>query len=71
MLTSVERFNNSQQLYIMGLIPSLSKNQFSGEKGYRMLSAQIIQDQLIENSTNSIARSIRFNSNIMFQIKMI
>ncbi len=66
-----EHFNDCQQLIVVSLIVSLSRNHFSGEKGYRMLLAQIIQSQLTEDSTNSIARSIRFNLDMTLRIKMI
>ncbi len=71
MLLSLEHFNNSQQLSVMGLISSLSRNHLSWEKSYWMLLAQIIRDQLTENSTNSIARNIRLNLDMIFRIKMI
>ena len=66
-----ERFNNGQQLALVALIPSLGWNHLSGKKGYRILLARIIQDQLTENLTNSIARSICFNSDMTLRIKMI
>ncbi len=68
---SLERFNDCQQLTVVGLILSLCRNHLSGEKGYQMPSAQIIRGQLTENFTNSIARSIRHNSNMTLRIKMI
>ncbi len=37
-----ERFNNGQQLAVMGLISNLSRNHLSKEKGYRIPLAQII-----------------------------
>ncbi len=70
-LLSFEGLNDSQQLAVVGLIPSLCRNHLSGEKGYRMPSAQIIRSQLTENPTNSIARSIRLNSDMTLRIKMI
>ncbi len=69
--SSLESFNDGQQLAVVGLIPSLCRNHLSGEKGYRMPSARIIRDQLTENSTNSIVRSIRLNSDMTLLIKMI
>ncbi len=71
MSPGLEGFNDGQQLAVVGLIPSLCRNHLPGEKGYRMPLAQIIQGQLIENSTNSIAKSIRLNSDMTLQIKMI
>ncbi len=68
---SLEGFNNCQQLLVVGLISSLYRNHLSGEKSYRMPSAQVIRGQLTENSTNSIARSIRLNLDMTFRIKMI
>ena len=55
----------------MDFIPSFSKNHFSGEKDDWMLLAQIIQSELTENFTNNIARNIRLNLDITFQIKKI
>ncbi len=71
MSPSLEDFNNGQQLAVMGLIPSLCRNHLSREIGYRMSSAQIIRGQLTEDSTYSIARSIRLNSDMTLQIKII
>ncbi len=71
MSPSLEDFNNCQQLAIVGLISSFCWNHLSGEKGYRMPSARIIRGQLTENSTNSIARSIRLNSDMTLRIEMI
>ncbi len=70
-LPSFNGFNNCQQFTIVSLIPSLSKNHLSGKKSYWMPSARIIQSQLTENSINSIARSIRFNSDRTLRIKII
>ncbi len=67
----LESFNDGQQLAIVGLIPGLCRNHLSGEKGHRMPSARIIQSQLTEDSTNSIARNIRLNSDMTFRIKMV
>ncbi len=67
----LESFNDGQQLAVVGLVPGLCRNHLSGEKGHRMLSAQIIRSQLTEDSTNSIARSIRLNSNMTLRIKMV
>ena len=39
----------------MSLISSLSRNHLLRKEGYQMLLAQIIRDQLTEDSTNSIA----------------
>ena len=61
---SLERFNNCQQLTIVGLISSLCWNHLSGKKGHQMLSAQSIRGQLTKNSTNSIAQNTRLNSDI-------
>ena len=36
-----------------------------------MLLAQIVLDQLTEDSTNSIAWYIRFNPDMMFRIKVV
>ncbi len=33
---SFEYFNDCQQLTVVGLIPSFSRNHLSGEKGYQM-----------------------------------
>ena len=55
----------------MSLIPGLIRNHFLQEKGHWMPSAQIIQGQLTEDSTNSIARYIRLNPDMMFQIKVV
>ncbi len=71
MSPSLEGFNNGQQLAVVGLIPSLCRNHLSREKGYQIPSAQIIRGQLIKNSTNSIAKSIRLNSDMTLRIKMI
>ncbi len=71
MSPGLEGFNDGQELAVVGLIPSLCWNHLSGEKGYRMTSAQIIRGQLTEDSTNSIARSIRLNSDMTLRIKMI
>ncbi len=68
---SLKCFNNCQQLAVVGLIPSLCRNYLSGEKGYRILSARIIQGQLTENPTNSIVRSIRLNLDMTLRIEMI
>ncbi len=70
-LLCFEHFNDGQQLIVVGLITSLCRNHLFGEKAYRIPSAQIIRDQLTENSTNSIARSIRLNLDMTLQIKMI
>ncbi len=70
-LPSFERFKDCQQFTVVGLIPSLSRKHLSGEKGYQMAPARIIEGQLTENSTNSIARSIRLNLNMILRIKMI
>ncbi len=71
MSLSLESFNNCQQLAIVDLILSLCQNYLSGEKGYWILSAQIMRGQLNKNSTNSIARSIHLNSNMTLRIEMI
>ncbi len=68
---SLERFNDCQQLTVIGLIPSLCRNHLSRKKGYRMPSAQIIRSQLTEDSTNSIARNIHLTSDMMLRIEMI
>ncbi len=68
---SLEGFNNSQQLPIVGLILSLCQNHLSREKSYRIPLARVIRGQLIQNSTNSIAKNIRLNLNMTFQIKII
>ena len=68
---SFKCFNNYQQLTVVGLIPNFSKNHLSGKKDYWMPLAQIIRDQLIENSTNSLAQSIYLNLDITLRIKMI
>ncbi len=70
-LLSLEGFNNGQQLAVVGFIPGLCRNHFSGEKGHRMPSARIIRSQLTEDSTNSIARSICHNSDMTLRIKMV
>ncbi len=67
----LEDFNNSQQLAIVGLIPTLYRNHLLGKKGYRIPLARIVQDQLTEDSTNIIAKSIRLNSDMTLWIKMI
>ncbi len=68
-LLSLKCFNNSQQFPIVSFIPSLSKNYLSRKKNYQMSSAQIIRGQLTKNSTNSIAKCIRFNLDMTFWIK--
>ncbi len=68
---SLEGFNDGQQLAVVGLILSLCRNHLSGEKSYRMPLARIIRGQLTENSTNSIARNIRLNTDMTLRIKMI
>ena len=55
----------------MGFLPSLGWNYLYEEKAYRMALAQIIQSQLTENLTNSIAQSIHLNSDMTLWIKMI
>ncbi len=69
--SGLEDFNDGQQLAVIGLILGLCWNHLSREKGYQIPSAQIIRGQLTENPTNSIARSIRLNSDMMLRIKMI
>ena len=56
MLSSLKRFNNSQQLAIVGLILYFSKNHLLTKKDYQMPLTQIIRNQLTENYTNCIAR---------------
>ncbi len=68
---SFKRFNDGQQLAVVGLIPSLSSSYLFGEKSYQMLSAWIIRGQQTKNSINSIVRSIRLNLDTMLQIEMI
>ncbi len=68
---SLKGFNNGQQLAVLGLIPSLYRNHLTGEKSCWMSSVLILQGQLTENSTNSIARSIRLNPDRTLRIKMI
>ncbi len=71
MLPSLEYFNNGQQLHIVGLIPSLSRNHLSREKDYRIPLAQIIWGQLTKNPTHSIVRSICLNFDMTLWIKMM
>ncbi len=68
---SLEGLNNGQQLAVVDLILGFYRNHLSREKSHRMLSARIIRSQLTEDSTNSIARSIRLNSDMTLRIKMI
>ncbi len=67
----LEDFNNAQQLAVIGFIPSFCWNHLPGEKGYQIPLSRIIQGQLTENYTNSIARSIRLNLDMILRIKMI
>ena len=53
----------------MSLIPGLSWNHLLREEGHRMPLAQIVRSQLTEDSTNSIARCIRFNPDMTFRMK--
>ena len=55
----------------MSLISGLSRNYLLRKKGHRMPLAQIIQGQLIEDSTNSIARYIRLNPDMIFRIEVV
>ncbi len=71
MSPSLEGFKDCQQLPVVGLISSLCRNYLSGKKGYRITSARVIWGQLTENSTNSIVRKIRLNSDLILRIKMI
>ncbi len=60
---SLEGFNDGQQLAVVDLISGLCQNHLSRKK--------VIRGQLIENSTNSIAKSIQLNSDMTLRIKMI
>ncbi len=71
MSPSLESFNDGQQLAVVDLKLSLCQKHLSWEKGYRMPLARIIQGQLTENLANSIARSIRLNSDMTIWIEMI
>ncbi len=71
MSSDLEDFNTSQQLAVVGLIPSLCRNHLSKKKGYQIPLAQIIRDRLTKDSTNSIARSICLNLDMTLWIKMI
>ncbi len=62
--SGLEDFNNGQQLAVIGLLLSLYRNYLPEKNGYWMPSARIIRGQLTENSINSIARSIRLNSDM-------
>ncbi len=68
---SLEHFNNCQKLTVVSVIPSFYQNHLFGKKSYQILSARIIRGQLTENSTNSIARSIRLKLDKTLQIEMI
>ena len=66
MLLSFKCFNNSQQLVIIGLTLYFSKNYFLKKQGYQMPLAQIIQNQLINDFTNTMVKYIRFNLDMIF-----
>ena len=66
-----ESFNNSQELTIMNFVSCFSRNHISQKVRYRVPLAQIIQNQLIQEPTNSIVGSISFNPDISFKIKML
>ncbi len=67
---SFKYFNNCEQLIVIGLISSLSKNYLSGEKSYQMPSAQIIRGQLTENST-SLKLPSQFGYNALDQNDLV
>ena len=68
---SLEGFNNGWKLTVMSLISNLSWNYLSQEESYRMLLARIVQGQLTENFTNSIAWYIYLNPDMTFQVKVV
>ena len=70
-LPGLKSFNNGYKFTIVRLVPSLCWNHFTREESYRMLLAQIIRDQLTENSTNSIAWYIGLNPDMTFRIKVV
>ena len=55
----------------MIVIFRLYQKHFSRKKGYWIPLACIIQNQLIENSTNYITLYIGLNLDMMFQIKVL
>ncbi len=67
----LKRCNNGQQLSVVVLIPSFSRNHLLKEIGYQMSLAWIIRGQLTENPTNSLARYIHFILDMTLQIKII
>ena len=66
MLPTLKHFNNREQLIIIGLLRCFSKSSLLREKYYLILLVQIIENQLNKNSTNSVAKYIYFNLNIIF-----
>ena len=66
----LKSFNYGQQFLIVCFVPSLCRNHFSRDKGYR-LALTSFQGKLAQNTTYGIAGSIYFNSNITFQMKMV
>ena len=55
----------------MHLIPGLRWNHLVRKEGHQMPLAQIIRDQLTENSTNSIAGCVRLNLDLIFRIELV
>lgn len=66
MLPNLKCFNNGQKLTVMNFVFCFSENYLLRKKDYWMPLTQIIQGQLTKNSTNCIAKSISFNTNITF-----
>ena len=69
--SSFQYFNNCQKLTVVSFIQYFNKNHFSEKKGCRIPLTRVIQDQLTENSTNSIPQSIRLNLDMTLQVKII
>ena len=71
MLPSLENLNDGQKLIVISLTPHLRWNHLSIEENYQMPLAYIVQGQLIEDSTNSIAWYICLNPDMTFRIKVV
>ena len=55
----------------MRFISGLHRNHLLEKEENRILSAQIIQSQLTEKSTNGMAQYIYLNQNMTFRIKVL
>lgn len=66
-----KNINNSQKFTILSFKTSFFTNYFTQKVGYWVLLIQIIQNQLPQNYTNSVAKEDDFNMDIVFQNKIV